>query len=723
MDKPSQTKPYAGLVIYRIQRNVEYLLLNDSFTNKKHWFCPKGQVIGNEDEIKCALRETYENTGLRPTDLRIEEGFAIELKYLSGTKPKRVKYHLAQLVDNHVRLLSNAEGVHMQWFSQPTCFEKVVFKSMQDVFKHAQTFIEAKQQRRKLAYENRHNSNGNNHALSTAGITMTPPATVTPSNNCETKSSTVPVEDTKIAVNKPRQQSPPQQPQQQSQQQASPLYKTRLCERFETEGSCPYGSKCNFAHGVVELRGKETQLQHSEDRPATAATTANQSVDSGNQLFKTRLCEKFMKEKFCQYGPKCHFAHGENELKTRPKKAEDEVKEARINNHRRYNENNDHSVNTPDYAEQPQQRTSWRSGNQYPSDAYGSRSSETSWRSNNNNNYHHNGDISRSATTTASARARSSSSEEDTPVYVPGRSNRDTWRSTTPSSPKTPPPMHTPISPPKAASSPSPAPVVVGLEKEEIAVAQEPVIISTVVDELRRPAFVEHQTRTSPSAINNSGNNSMKKAAPKEKKAMVAPVTTEKSWMKVVKLTKEEQDEMEINSTTKTKATCSPGKLAQTELIISDLKKFFTNNTPTTVKGKLSDDVKEVTKIEMRNDLSKKQLLYILIVSLFEDMPDPTSANMLVILKARNPLFNTFVKSNADQMLLLKAWEKFVNDRKPIMVSKTAAVLSHWYDCEMVEEEAFVQWYDTLQKESPLEKKSAKFIEWLNTSDDEDDDE
>lgn len=53
MDKPSQTKPYAGLIIYRINRNnVEYLLLNDSFTNKKHWFCPKGQVLGNEDEIK-----------------------------------------------------------------------------------------------------------------------------------------------------------------------------------------------------------------------------------------------------------------------------------------------------------------------------------------------------------------------------------------------------------------------------------------------------------------------------------------------------------------------------------------------------------------------------------------------------------------------------------------------------------------------------------------------
>ena len=29
------------------------------------------------------------------------------------------------------------------------------------------------------------------------------------------------------------------------------LYKTRLCERFETEGFCPYGNRCTFAHGTV----------------------------------------------------------------------------------------------------------------------------------------------------------------------------------------------------------------------------------------------------------------------------------------------------------------------------------------------------------------------------------------------------------------------------------------------------------------------------------------
>ncbi|KAG2195420.1 hypothetical protein INT47_002859 [Mucor saturninus] len=295
MDKPSQTKLYAGLVIYRIQRNVEYLLLNDSFTNKKHWFCPKGQVIGNEDEIKCALRETFETTGLRPSELRIEEGFTIELKYLSGTKPKKVQYHLAQLLDNHVRLLPNAEGVHMQWYNQSACSEKVIFKSMQDVFKHAQTFIELKQQRRKHFDQPR--------MMGRPTLTETKSSTVE-EIKLKSRPTAAPAVTTAPVVPVPAQQQSQQPQQQQQQQQApSPLYKTRLCERYETEGVCPYGPKCNFAHGVLELRGKEQETTV----PIPTTVPANQMMDAGNQLFKTRLCEKFIKEKFCQYGPKCHF--------------------------------------------------------------------------------------------------------------------------------------------------------------------------------------------------------------------------------------------------------------------------------------------------------------------------------------------------------------------------------------------------------------------------------
>lgn len=29
--------------------------------------------------------------------------------------------------------------------------------------------------------------------------------------------------------------------------------KTRLCEKFMTQGHCPYGDKCTFAHGYAEV--------------------------------------------------------------------------------------------------------------------------------------------------------------------------------------------------------------------------------------------------------------------------------------------------------------------------------------------------------------------------------------------------------------------------------------------------------------------------------------
>jgi hypothetical protein len=93
-------------------------------------------------------------------------------------------------------------------------------------------------------------------------------------------------------------------------------------------------------------------------------------------------------------------------------------------------------------------------------------------------------------------------------------------------------------------------------------------------------------------------------------------------------------------SNSKNTPIINSSKLAQTEAIIADLKKFFANHAATTCvpKGKLMDDVKEVTKIEMRNDLSKKQLLYILLVSLLEEESDQS---MLTILRTRDHLFKT----------------------------------------------------------------------------------
>ncbi|ORE02570.1 hypothetical protein BCV72DRAFT_265115 [Rhizopus microsporus var. microsporus] len=704
MDKPSQNNLYAGLIIYRIQRhnNIEYLLLNDTFTNKKHWFCPKGQVIGNEDTIKCSLRETFEATGLRPTELRIEEGFAIELRYLSGTKAKRVKYHLAQLVDHHTRLLPNAQGVHMQWFNQAAAADKVIFKSMQDAFKHAQTFIEAKQLRPQRKRQD-------NRAL---------PAEQQQQQQQQQPQSPQPQQLQQRAQQTEQNSTRPQQQQQQQQPSSpqsfgnhhstssaaenNPLYKTRLCERYETEGSCPYGPKCHFAHGIGELRGKPEGQAAKEESPA-----------ENNQLFKTKLCEKFMRERFCQYGPKCHFAHGEAELKERPIKPMERREE---------------SVDT-------EHEPNWRNGNNNgrqkgvePSN----RSSEYHWRSK--------ADTSQNSPERDSPRRqRPESNREGIWRGKPVESDRDgSWRNSNKPEPdreggwraKSVAPID-----PVSATAERLSHLRTSSSEEDVRHSnwrnarptkqEDDTMLKASVEELRRPTFTEHQCRTP--KVN-------KKSAP------MPAASDEKSWMKVVKLSKEEQEELESQSAVTASAAdsplptsitpmasngtlqgkpASPNKISQIESIIMELKKFFLkpiNNA--NIRGTLMEDTKEVTRIEMRNNLSKKQLLFILLVSLLEDVPE--TSNILSILKSREHLFKTFVKSEADQLLLLKTWEQFVNHRKPAMVNKTVTALSHWYDCEMVEEDVFIRWYNTLEKGSVLEKKSEKFIEWLNETDEED---
>jgi len=45
-------------------------------------------------------------------------------------------------------------------------------------------------------------------------------------------------------------------------------YKTVLCVNYEAKGACPYGKKCQFAHGVTELRERAPQQR---DRAGSSA--------------------------------------------------------------------------------------------------------------------------------------------------------------------------------------------------------------------------------------------------------------------------------------------------------------------------------------------------------------------------------------------------------------------------------------------------------------------
>lgn len=75
----------------------------------------------------------------------------------------------------------------------------------------------------------------------------------------------------------------------------SSRYKTELCRPFEESGSCKYGDKCQFAHGIHELRSL-----------------------SRHPKYKTELCRTFHTIGFCPYGPRCHFIHNAEERRGPP---------------------------------------------------------------------------------------------------------------------------------------------------------------------------------------------------------------------------------------------------------------------------------------------------------------------------------------------------------------------------------------------------------------------
>lgn len=65
------------------------------------------------------------------------------------------------------------------------------------------------------------------------------------------------------------------------------LYKTELCSTFTKTGSCPYGNKCQFAHGENELK----------------------LVNRGSK-YRSKPCANWSKTGACRYGNRCCFRHG-----------------------------------------------------------------------------------------------------------------------------------------------------------------------------------------------------------------------------------------------------------------------------------------------------------------------------------------------------------------------------------------------------------------------------
>jgi len=112
-------------------------------------------------------------------------------------------------------------------------------------------------------------------------------------------------------------------------------FKTEMCVKFQQLGACPYGKRCNFAHGEDELRGLSRHPLY-KTRPCipfiqtgkcpygrrcnfihSVGDTRNQNkepaMDFKPKKYKTRPCVIFAKGAECPYGDRCNFIHDRND--------------------------------------------------------------------------------------------------------------------------------------------------------------------------------------------------------------------------------------------------------------------------------------------------------------------------------------------------------------------------------------------------------------------------
>ena len=90
----------------------------------------------------------------------------------------------------------------------------------------------------------------------------------------------------------------------------NPRFKTSLCKKFSTSNGCPYGDKCQFAHGAQELR-----IYNGQGMPVNALNMNKQQNNIIN--YKIVKCKNWEKDGTCKYGAHCTFAHGDAELRNK----------------------------------------------------------------------------------------------------------------------------------------------------------------------------------------------------------------------------------------------------------------------------------------------------------------------------------------------------------------------------------------------------------------------
>ncbi|KAJ2693428.1 hypothetical protein H4218_006040 [Coemansia sp. IMI 209128] len=749
----------AGFIVYRIspRKPIEYLLLNNSYEHRAHWYPPKGKRNSNEDEFKAAVRETYAQTELHSQDYVTDSAFRAELKYVDGIRPKQVVYFLARFVPspNVTSHLCDSSGLKYQWCALDQALDKVVFQSMQNILTQAEDYIEGireeiltsnsrtrwqndgEDERRTYRGDSKFGGEQSENGASTWRTSRDD------AGGIEGRFKKMSVSDGSHGqwkeasggggAARDRDGSSTQQQQQQRRPQDNPLYKTRLCEKFEQEGECPYNQKCVFAHGEQELRVREnapaneprsnfnerqrdyaspapsyprqqqlpphqygqqqqyyqqSRQQHQQpllspqsqqfQQPARVSQNPGLKFNS-NPLYKTRLCQRFTEQGDCPYNDKCQFAHGEQELRIAPEQPAQPYPQARSPR------DSQHPPRTPaDQSSNGLNRgpldmvQAWRKN---PSDGTTERiqaprmAKNASW-----------------SNTGAVALAGKSSSFGDDGSLEP------------------PPGYPVPNRPPKTISTSD--------DNGKAAPLAAP-LSTPVPQKIPAPASAKV-------AHTNVGNSAAGKRQQEPKPGSLKSESGgERPWLKVVELSTEEMQQMGSPlidaAPTETAKQKQPSKAVSLESrLTKELTEFFAKGSGSSHEPSLQTALKEITQVEFRNNLSKQQLLNICIATLFAPCKGLGVSDAI---GKHSELLSKVVSKQQDQVFMLNAWLRLIaeDEHAAAWQKRASEILGALYRVSLLDEEVFMQWFEKKHSKdhSPAIASMQPFAHWLATAEEE----
>ncbi|KAG8367855.1 hypothetical protein BUALT_Bualt16G0116000 [Buddleja alternifolia] len=100
------------------------------------------------------------------------------------------------------------------------------------------------------------------------------------------------------------------------------IHRMKICKKYYNGEECPYGEKCNFLHErpfppLVKKFKADFPFEQRESSAISIGVTVDKGSSSDfDQTFfrKTKLCSKWEMGQ-CPFGERCHFAHGQSDLR------------------------------------------------------------------------------------------------------------------------------------------------------------------------------------------------------------------------------------------------------------------------------------------------------------------------------------------------------------------------------------------------------------------------